>query len=88
MSDVAHTQKHYGIYWFAWFVLLALTLLMLAVTKPAVLVAGVVVKATIILLWFMHLKFERLGLALSVVVGVAATMAMLVGLILLDARPS
>lgn len=82
----------YRTYWIAWAVLLALTLLMLfteAARLPAaitilVLVGAMLVKATVIGGWFMHLRFEHRALVLTVVLGTLATAAALFFLLIPD----
>ena len=71
----------YKTYWYTWGVLLVLTLGMLlageaAISKVwivALLLAGMLAKATLILANFMHLRFERVGLILTVVIGIVFT---------------
>ena len=71
----------YKTYWYTWGVLLVLTLGMIlaggAVTSKvwlvALLLAGMLAKATLILANFMHLRFERVGLILTVVIGIVFT---------------
>ena len=71
----------YRTYWMSWGLLLGLTLIMLLVEEfklPAlatvvVLVTAMLIKATVIGGWFMHLRYERLALVLSVVLGTLAT---------------
>ena len=71
----------YKTYWYTWGVLLVLTLGMLlaggaAISKVwlvAPLLAGMLAKATLILANFMHLRFERVGLILTVVIGIVFT---------------
>ena len=78
MSSDAHP---YRFYWLLWVVLLAVTLLMIAVegaSLPAalavlVLLFGSAIKATLIIFYYMHLKFEHLGLILTVLVGLFVT---------------
>ena len=78
MSSDAHP---YRFYWLLWAVLLAVTLLMIAIegaSLPAavavvVLLIGSAIKATLIIFYYMHLKFEHLGLILTVLVGLFAT---------------
>jgi cytochrome c oxidase subunit IV len=87
-------QQHtsYRTYWIAWFLLLVLTGIMLLAEKlrlPAlatlvVLVGAMLVKATVIGGWFMHLRYERPALVLSVVLGTLATAAALFFLIVPD----
>ena len=71
----------YKTYWYTWGVLLVLTLGMIlagesAISKVwlvALLLAGMLAKATLILGNFMHLRFERVGLILTVVIGIVFT---------------
>lgn len=78
MSTDAHP---YRFYWILWVVLLAVTLLMIAIEGaglPAalavvVLLFGSAIKATLIIFYYMHLKFEHLGLILTVLVGLFVT---------------
>ncbi len=82
----------YGIYWSTWGLLLALTLLMLVtgyVSLPKVfvvlvLLAAMLVKASLIGAHFMHLRFEKLTLLLTVAVGIMATAIFLFVLIAFD----
>ena len=91
MTKTLH-EVGYGIYWVTWAVLLALTLLMLAtgyVSLPKVLVVflllgAMLVKATLIGAHFMHLRFEKLTLVLTVGVGILATATFLFVLIAFD----
>ena len=57
MSD-AHAPASYRSYWIAWLILLGLTLIMVTMSHPAVLLAGIAVKSSLIALWFMHLRWE------------------------------
>ena len=80
-------------YWATWLVLLAFTLLMVWLDGAAlprvpfvlVMLAAMLVKASIIAANFMHLRFERMGLVLMVVIGLLATATVLYVLILPDA---
>jgi cytochrome c oxidase subunit IV len=82
----------YRTYWISWGLLLALTLVMLLVETfklPAlvtilVLVAAMLTKATVIGGWFMHLRYERLALVLSVVLGTVVTAVALYVLLIPD----
>jgi cytochrome c oxidase subunit 4 len=64
-----------------WGVLLALTMVMIYIGESSLpqaaqallLLAGSLTKATLILLYFMHLRYEKAGLILTVIVGVAVT---------------
>lgn len=84
------TGRLYGMTWFG---LLALTGVMLFVDGSplpraafvAVLLAAMLLKASLIGANFMHLRYERLPLALGVVVGLLVTGALLFALIAPDA---
>jgi len=76
------TDAHpYRFYWLLWVVLLAVTLLMIAIegaNLPAalavvVLLFGSAIKATLIIFYYMHLKFEHMGLIMTVLVGLFVT---------------
>ncbi|MBI3268128.1 MAG: hypothetical protein HYZ53_03835 [Planctomycetes bacterium] len=82
--DAAGTDVPYRTYWRAWGCLLALTLGMVLIGHPAVLLAGMTLKAAIIAFVFMHLKFERAGLVVSVLVGIFATSLVLFLLLIPD----
>ena len=77
----ASSAHPYRGYWILWAVLLTVTLLMIAVegaNLPAalavvVLLFGSATKATLIIFYYMHLKFEHLGLILTVLVGLFVT---------------
>ena len=85
-------EAGYRIYWFTWLFLLLLTLLMLAtglVSLPKaflvlLLIVAMLAKASLIGAHFMHLRFEKMSLVLTVVVGILATAAILFGLIAFD----
>jgi len=78
VSSDAHP---YRFYWLLWVVLLAVTLLMIAIegaNLPAalavvVLLFGSAIKATLIIFYYMHLKFEHMGLIMTVLVGLFVT---------------
>lgn len=83
----------YRTYWVSWSVLLVLTVVML-VTETVSLARGAVltlllgamlVKAGVIVTWFMHLRFERVALVLAVVGAVALTAMAMFGLLAPDA---
>lgn len=88
------TGEHtgYRLYWNTWVILLALTLIMLGVeyfSAPrwillSVLLAGMLVKAAAILGNFMHLRFERRGLALIVSLTILLTGLFLFGYLVAD----
>ena len=87
-------QQHtsYRTYWIAWVVLLVLTAIMLltetfklpALLTIGVLVGAMMIKATVIGTWFMHLRYETKALVLSVVLGTLLTAAAMVGLLASD----
>ena len=91
MTKTLH-EVGYGIYWVTWVVLLALTLLMLVtgyVSLPKafvvfLLLGAMLVKATLIGAHFMHLRFEKFTLVLTVAVGILATATFLFVLIAFD----
>lgn len=76
----------YGTYWAAWLLLLGITLAMVLTGHPVVLLGGILLKATIIVLWFMHLRYERLDFTLVIVLGTLLTALVLFGLIVPDGR--
>ena len=92
---VAHlgSRPSYKLYWATWLALLALTVLMLLVDRSpiprlaflAVVLSAMLMKASLIGAHFMHLRFERLSLALMVIVGLLMTGALLFVLIAPDA---
>ena len=82
----------YRTYWITWGILLTLTILMLfteaagfsAVFTVLFLVAAMLIKAALISGWFMHLRFERAALVVSVAGGTLATAALLFFLLVPD----
>lgn len=78
----------YRTYWLAWLALLTITIAMVAIGHPALLLVGMAVKATIIALWFMHLRYERAALLLTVALVIVATNLLLFGLIAVDGMAS
>lgn len=93
MSEVRHG---YGLYWRTWLILLGLTLLMLFVDSAPVsrlvflgiLLGAMLIKAGLIGANFMHLRFEKAVLALSVTLALLLTGLALFILIGLDAARS
>ncbi|MDP6539840.1 MAG: hypothetical protein QF903_02325 [Planctomycetota bacterium] len=79
-----NASHSYGSYWIAWFVLLLITLAMVFIGSKPVLAAGMVVKAAIIAMFFMHLAFEKKSLVYTVLIGIFATTAVLVVLVAPD----
>lgn len=82
----------YRTYWIAWGMLLSLTIVMVLVEGARfsraivvlVLVTAMLLKASLIGGWFMHLRFERAALVVSVVAGTLATAALLFFLLVPD----
>jgi caa(3)-type oxidase subunit IV len=77
-----HVQSHgYKWYWLIWIVLLAVTVTMIfigesemATTGQALLLLiGSAIKATLIIFYYMHMRFENMGLVLTVLVGIFLT---------------
>lgn len=71
----------YKTYWYTWGVLLILTMVMLFIGSAGfgkgwivlLLLAAMLAKATLILGNFMHLRFEKVALILTVVIGIVFT---------------
>lgn len=74
----------YRKYWIAWLLLLGITLIMVFISQPAILIAGISIKAAIIMLWFMHLKDERWLFTLTILVSIFFCALILYGLIVPD----
>lgn len=82
----------YRTYWFVWLILLILTVLMILLETVEfskaltifLLAGAMMVKATLIAGWFMHLRYERLALVLSVTLGTLVTAAVLYFLLIPD----
>ncbi len=83
----------YRTYWVTWSILLVLTLVMLVLDQASlprllfvlVIVAAMLTKASLIGGYFMHLRLERVALAIGVVVGLLVTGVLLYFLIIVDA---
>lgn len=81
------------VYWITWGVLLVFTLVMLWADTASIprlafvifMIAAMLTKASIIGANFMHLRFERAGLVLTVIVGLLVTATILYILIVPDA---
>ncbi len=85
MTDAtAPRTPDYGIYLKAWLVLLGITILMVFVGHTAVLIAGMCAKASLIALFFMHLRWERLDFALTIALSIVLFSLVLFGLIAPD----
>jgi cytochrome c oxidase subunit IV len=82
----------YRTYWILWVVLLGLTLTMIgteAAGLPRVATVGIIVlamtvKVATIGAWYMHLRYERLGLILAVALGTFVTAGFLFFLLVPD----
>ncbi len=87
-----HKAPSLRLYWGIWFVLLVLTLVMIGIDTMEgprvllvlVLLVAMLVKAGLIGGVFMHLRFERVFLWMSVLVGLLINGAILFGLIAPD----
>lgn len=79
-----HAEVPYSIYVKAWVFLLIVTITMVLISQPAVLILGMSIKALVITLWFMHLRYERLDFVLYVLLLIFATALILFGLIAPD----
>jgi caa(3)-type oxidase subunit IV len=79
-------------YWTIWLALLVLTIVMIAIEAMAlptgltilVLAGAMLTKATLIVGWFMHLKFETRFVMLCIVLGTLGTAVFLVFLLMPD----
>jgi hypothetical protein len=81
-----HSSPTYRTYWGAWLVLLILTVAMVFSGASTVLVGGMLAKASIITLLYMHLWHEHRRLFWTVLLGIFLTSAVLVGLLIPDGR--
>lgn len=81
-----HPSPTYRTYWGAWLALLVLTVAMVYAGARPVIVAGIVAKAGIITLLYMHLWHEQRRLFWTVLLGIFLTSAVLVALMIPDAR--
>jgi len=81
------------VYWVTWALLLAITVMMLLVDSAqlarealiAIMVGAMAFKATLIAGNFMHLRYERAGIVLTVLIGLFACGLVLYALIAPDA---
>ncbi len=88
-----HADISLKTYWVTWGILLGLTLVMLGLDQApmarqlfvVVILAAMLVKATLIAGTFMHLRGERVGLVLMIVVGLCVMGVTLFALIVPDA---
>jgi cytochrome c oxidase subunit IV len=84
MTETTHPAPDYKVYLKVWLTLLVITLVMVFVQNRAVLIGGMVIKASLIVLWFMHLLYERIDFILLMVVSIAFFSILLFGLIAPD----
>ena len=77
-----HVQSHgYKGYWLIWIILLVITVTMIFIgeaemaTAPQalMLLIGSAIKATLIIFYYMHMRFENMGLIMTVLVGIFLT---------------
>lgn len=81
MSEQEAGHAGYRGYWMIWVVLLVVTVTMIFigestlgnVPQAILLLIGSTIKATLIIFFYMHLRFERMGLILTVLVGIFVT---------------
>ncbi len=86
-------QTNIRFYWITWTILLVLTAVMLVIDQSPlprllfvlVMLVAMLAKASIIAANFMHLRFERVTIAVMVVIGLLINGAILFGLIAPDA---
>ena len=81
-----HSTPTYRTYWGAWLLLLVLTVAIVYLGATPILVGGVLAKAGIITLLYMHLWHEHRRLFWTVLLGIFLTSAVLVALLIPDAR--
>ncbi|MHC4819574.1 MAG: hypothetical protein ACYTF8_16135 [Planctomycetota bacterium] len=84
MTDTTHPAPDYKIYLKVWLTLLVVTLVMVFLPSRPVLIGGMMIKASLIVLWFMHLLYERIDFILLMVVSIAFFSILLFGLIAPD----
>jgi cytochrome c oxidase subunit IV len=91
---MAHTEAvNLRVYWITWAILLAITVMMLVLDAAdigrgalvAIMLGAMAVKATLIAGNFMHLRHERAGIVLTLVVGLFVFGIVLYALIAPDA---
>ena len=76
-----HSHQGYKGYWILWVVLLTLTVTMIFIGESSMatapqallLLVGSAIKASLIIFFYMHLRFERMSLILVVLVGIFLT---------------
>lgn len=91
MTKDAHSIR-YVTYWITWVMLLVLTFLMIWIGTASfpllltvvLLILAMMMKASLIGAYFMHLRFERLSLVITVAAGILITALLLFVLISFD----
>jgi len=84
--DSSAGAPSYRTYWIAWLVLLLLTVAMVFLGAKPVMVGGMLAKAAIITLLYMHLAHERRRLAWTVLLAIFLTSAVLAVLLVPDGK--
>jgi len=84
--STTHASPTYKTYWFIWFILLALTVAMVFIGAKPILIGGMLVKASLITLIYMHLVHEKKNLIWTVLLGIFLTSAVLVVLMIPDGK--
>ncbi len=84
--STTHASPTYKTYWVIWFILLALTVAMVFIGAKPVLIGGMLVKASLITLIYMHLVHEKKNLIWTVILGIFLTSAVLVVLMVPDGK--
>lgn len=84
--STSHASPTYKTYWVIWFILLALTVAMVFIGAKPILIGGMLVKASLITLIYMHLAHEKKNLIWTVLLGIFLTSAVLVVLMIPDGK--
>jgi cytochrome c oxidase subunit IV len=84
--STSHASPTYKTYWVIWFILLALTVAMVFIGAKPILIGGMLVKASLITLVYMHLVHEKKNLIWTVMLGIFLTSAVLVVLMIPDGK--
>lgn len=85
-NPAEHAAPNYRSLLVAWLALLVITVTMVFVHRPPVLISGMIAKAAIIALWFMHLRFERKDFVFVFILCLFGTAVVLFGLIIPDGQ--
>lgn len=84
--STSHASPTYKTYWVIWFILLALTVAMVFIGAKPILIGGMLAKASLITLIYMHLVHEKKNLIWTVLLGIFLTSAVLVVLMIPDGK--